>query len=58
MVGRVGSTACIVHANVTLTRSKVKVTVKVTKAFEFPKNAENCTVLGLSSPPFRRVAQH
>ena len=57
MVGRVGSTACIVHVNVTLTRSIVKVKVKVTNS-DFPKITENCTVLGLPSPPFPHVAQN
>jgi len=57
VVGRVGSTACIVHVNVTLTRSIVKVKVKVTNS-DFPKITENCTVLGLPSPPFPHVVQN
>ena len=55
MVGRAGSPTPILHVNVTLTRSKVK--VKVTGLLEVPKIAENCTFLCLSHPRFRHGTQ-
>jgi len=53
-VGHAGSATCIVHADMTLTRSKVK--IKVTGLLKF-RYTENCTFLVLSPPPFWRVSK-
>ena len=56
MVGCTGSPTRIVHVDMTLIRSKVK--VRVTWLLKFRQIAENCTFLGLSPPPFWRGAQN
>jgi len=50
MVGHAGSTTRIVHVDVTLAESKVKV--------KFRKLRKICTFLGLSVLPFWRAAQN
>jgi len=46
MVGRAASTTGTVHADMTLTESKVKVKVKVTGVFKFRKLAKSCMHAG------------
>jgi len=56
MVGHAGSPVRTVYADVTFTRSKVK--VKVTEHLNFRQIAHNCTFPGLSPPPLSRGAQN
>jgi len=51
MVGHAGSTTGIVHADVTLTRSKVK--VKVTGLLQFRKLAKPCMLVAMTVSPLR-----
>jgi len=51
MVGHAGSTTGIVHADVTLTRSKVK--VKVTGLLHFRKLAKSCMLVAMTVSPLR-----
>ena len=57
MVWHAGSPTGIVHADLTLTRSMVKVKIKVTGLLKFRKLSENCTFLRLSPPSFQHAAQ-
>jgi len=52
MVRQVGSPTCIVHADVTLTRSKVKVKVKVTGLLNFRKLLKSCMLAAMTVRPF------
>jgi len=52
MVGRAGSPAGIVDADMTLTRSKVK--VKVTGLLNFRQLAKPCMLAAMTAAPFRR----
>jgi len=49
MVGRAGSTTCIVYADVTLTRAKVK--VEVTRLLNFRKLAMPCMLAAMTVRP-------
>jgi len=49
MVGYAGSTTGIVHADITLTRSKVK--VKVTELLNFRKLARPCMLAAMTVSP-------
>jgi len=51
MVGRASSTTSIVHADMTLTRSKVKVKVKVTGLLNFRKLAEPWMLAAMTVSP-------
>ena len=51
MVGSVSSSAGIVHADVTLTRSKVK--VKVTGLLNFRQLAKPCMLAAMTAAPLR-----
>jgi len=51
MVGHAGSTTGIVHADMTLTRSKVK--VKVTALLNFRKLAKPCMLAAMTVSPLR-----
>jgi len=49
MIRQDGSPTCIVHADVTLTRSKVK--VKVTGLLNFPKLPKPCMLAAMTVSP-------
>jgi len=51
MVWLAGSTTAIVHADVTLTRSKVK--VKVTGLLNFRQLGKPCMLAAMTAAPFR-----
>jgi len=51
MVQHAGRTTGIVHADMTLTRSKVKFTVKVTELLNFPKSAKPCMLAAMTVSP-------
>jgi len=51
MVQHADRTTGIVHADMTLTRSKVKVTVKVTELLNFPKLAKPCMLVAMTVSP-------
>jgi len=51
MVGHAGSPTGIVHADMTLTRSKVK--VKVTGLLNFRELAKPCMLAAMTAAPFR-----
>jgi len=54
MVGHTGSTTGIVHADMILTRSKVK--VKVTGLLNFPKLAKPCMLAAMNVSPLPRLS--
>jgi len=51
MVGHAGNPTAIVHADVTLTRSKVK--VKVTELLNFRQLSKPCMLSAMTTAPFR-----
>jgi len=51
MVGHAGNPTAIVHADVTLTRSKVK--VKVTEILNFRQLSKPCMLAAMTAAPFR-----
>jgi len=53
MVGYAGSPKGIVHADMTLTRSKVKVKVKVTALLNFRQLAKPCVLAAMTAALLR-----